>query len=404
MNHLRLYPFLLILAFSCTQSPEPEDTPPRPPTDMERSLAKASGSFGLSLFRQVSTAEPATNMFISPLSVSLALGMTLNGAAGSTYDSMKAGLELYGLTQEEINGSYRTLSDLLLATDKHVSMEIANAVWYRNTFSVEQDFLNVLSQSFDARVEGIDFASPDAAPTINTWVSDATNQKISEIVKDPIPAEMVLYLINALYFKGNWSTQFDPANTADRPFTLPDNSVKNVPTMHQKGKVLASVGQNEVGLELTYGAGYYRMTFLMPTDGRTIEAFIAGLTEASWDQHIASLSEEDIDIYVPKFRMEYKRELKDDLAALGLGIAFDATRADLTRINPTADLYISKVTHKTFVQVDEMGTEAAAVTAVGVGVTSVPPNVTLNRPFVFAIRDGNTGTLVFIGKVVDPVW
>jgi serpin B len=390
--------------FACSQSPAPDDTPPRPPTETERSLSKAAGSFGLTLFRRVSAAEPAKNTFLSPLSVSLALGMTLNAAQGETYDSMRGALALHGLTQDAINASYQSLTDLLLTTDRTVAMEIANSVWHRNTFFVQPSFTDVLTASFRAKVQALDFSAPSAAPTINAWVADATHDKITTIVPDPISDELVMFLVNAVYFKGNWSTQFDPSRTRSMPFTLSDRSIKDVQMMTRSGNVMAHVDGASAAFELPYGAGYYRMMFLMPTDGRTVEAMASELTDAAWDARVAAMKESKVDVFVPKFRLEYERELKQDLTALGMGIAFEPGRADLRRMNPDAELYISKVQHKTFVQVDEEGTEAAAVTSVGIGVTSAPPSIVLDRPFIFAIREANTGTVVFVGKVVEPKW
>ncbi len=406
MKHPTLPLACVLLLLSCSNSPvDTEQEPVREPTVLEKRLADASQSFGLKLFRQMSSTAATENQFISPVSVALALGMTLNGANTGTYDSMKATLELNGLTQDEINQSYQSLMALLLATDPAVTMDIANSVWYRSNFSVEQTFIDALTAWYSARVQGIDFSAASAAPTINAWVSDATHARITEIVPDPIPPDAVMYLINALYFKGTWTLQFDPTLTRDLTFTKQDGSQITTPFMTMEAPVLAGFAQDGTTvLELSYGAGHFRMTFLLPPTSTTVDAFIAGLTDAAWEAYISSLQEQELMIRVPKFRMEYERSLKEDLGAMGMGIAFNPAGADFTRINPAGQLFISEVKHKTFVQVDEEGTEAAAVTSVEVSLTSMPQYISFDRPFVFAIRDTNSGTVVFIGKMHVPEW
>jgi serpin B len=391
------------LLLACATDPnEPE--PVREPSTMERRIAHASGSFGLTLFRELSAAEPGVNQFVSPVSISLALGMTLNGAGGATYDSMKAVLGLTGLAQDEINASYSSLMQLLHNTDPTVSMHIAQALWYRSTFSVEQPFIDALTASFEARVQGLDFASPSASPTINQWVSDATAGRIPTIVPEQIPPLTMMYLINARSFKGNWAQQFDPARTRAMSFTLANRSTIETPFMTLSGEVRAGFPDDGTTiLELGYGKGYYRMAFMLPPSGTGIDDFIAGLTRARWDSLLASAEETQLVVWIPKFRMAYERSLKSDLTAMGMGAAF-TDAADFHRINPNEQLSITEVQHKTFVQVDETGTEAAAATSVGIGVTSLPRTIMFDRPFVFAIRDANTGTAVFIGKMMEPAW
>ncbi|OGU65200.1 MAG: hypothetical protein A3C56_10145 [Ignavibacteria bacterium RIFCSPHIGHO2_02_FULL_56_12] len=394
----------LLLPISCNKSTEPEPAIGRAFTGDELRLVKSAESFGLKIFRTISAAEPSANQFISPLSISMALGMALNGAGGETFDSMKACLELNGMSEEDINTTYKSLMELLPNLDPKVAVTVANSAWYRNTFTVEPAFFEALTTWFGARVEGLDFSSSTAAPTINGWVSDATNGRITEIVRNPIPAEMVLYLINAVYFKGTWTTKFDPAKSYDGSFTLPNGSKKSVRYMTMNSEVLYGNVDGTQVLELPYSEEVYRMTLLLPPESMSIDAFVEALTATAWNEYVNALASIDIVIAVPKFRMEYERTLNDDLKALGMSNAFDAATCDLTRINPTADLFISEVKHKSFVQVDEEGTEAAAATSIGIGVTSAPQMVAFDRPFLFAIREARSGTILFIGKIVNPDW
>jgi serine protease inhibitor len=341
---------------------------PRDLTAAEQELIESDNAFGLKLFREIHAQEDAgKNLFISPLSVAMALGMTYNGAAGTTYEAMQETLELQGLSLEEVNQSYRSLIDLLAGLDPTVEWLLANSIWYRQTLPVRQEFLDVNSEYFDALVAALDFSHPDAAPTINNWVNEKTNGRIEEIVDDPIPWYVCMYLINAIYFKGDWTVQFDPELTADRPFYLADGSEKQVPMMTYPGVV---------------EAGYYRASI------------------------IADLATTELNVVMPKYTLEYELEMKDVLTALGMGIAFVEGAADFSEICCTpGDVWIGKVKHKTFVDVNEEGTEAAAVTSVEMHFTTDaggPPTVYVDRPFLFVIRERISGAILFMGLIMDP--
>ncbi len=395
-------------ALSACDAAEPEPAePPRALTAPEKALVEANHRFGLKLFRAVSAEEPQENVFLSPLSVSMALGMTLNGAEGATRAEMEAALELAGLSQKEINAAYQSLIGLLGGLDLSVQFSLANSIWYREGFAVEQAFIDTNKEFFDAEVAALDFSSAEAPARINAWVKEKTNGKIEKIVEPPIHPLTMMYLINAIYFKGDWQYQFDREKTEEAPFTLPDGSEKAVPMMTLEEPTLAYYRDERVtAVDLPYGDSLYTMTILLPEgEANSIEALAAGLDEARWSEITGGLHPQELAaLEMPRFKLEYKKRLNDVLKAMGMNKAFDPDSSDFGGINPARkDLHISEVLHKTFVEVNEEGTEAAAVTSVSIGLTSVgPPVVRVDRPFVFAIRENHSGTILFIGQVADP--
>ncbi len=381
---------------------------PRELTVAETKLVEADNRFAFTLFRAVNTQEaPDRNVFISPLSVAMALGMTYNGAAGTTREAMARALELEGMTIEEVNQAYRDLIDLLRTLDPRVELLLANSIWHRPEFTPLPAFLEVNRQFFDADVQALDFARPDAPTVINQWVEDATRGKIPTIVPDPIPDRIVAYLINAVYFKGDWVQQFDKDRTQDEPFRLGNGGTVDVPMMSREEEhaVRLVVGDVTV-LDLPYGGGAYSMTVLLPSEPSGAQPLATELTREQWNSWVVALDSTDIFVSLPKFTLDYAIRLNDVLKALGMAEAFDPCRADFSNmfhVTPDRRFWIDDVRHKTFVDVNEEGTEAAAATSVGIGVTSLPPRVVVDRPFVFAIRERFSGTILFMGKIMNPV-
>jgi serine protease inhibitor len=379
-------------------------------TGLEKSLVRTSNQFGLHLFRTVNQTESSKNVFISPLSVSMALGMTLNGASGTTEEAIRSTLDFSGMTQEEINSSYHSLMELLRNLDPKVEFNIANSIWHRLGFAVEREFIETNQRYFEAIVSGLDFSSPDASNTINQWVDLNTNGKIKQIVSSPTPDYVVMYLIDAIYFKGTWTYQFDKERTSDAPFYLPDGTTRTTKLMQLRGTLPYAETAAYQTVELPYGDSLFSMIVVLPKPGESIEAFVNNLTDDSWSNLKDSLHLELGTVYLPKFKLEYEKALNDALTAMGMGIAFDPDRADFRRISQQVyemgeRLFISEVKHKTFVQVDEEGTEAAAVTSVEIGMTSAGPRefvMRVDRPFFFVITERLSGTLLFVGKIVEP--
>ena len=385
----------------------PVAPPPRELTALEKQLVQADNGFGLKLFREVvATAQPEESVFISPLSVSMALGMTLNGAAGETRAAMEQTLALAGLSPQEINESYQSLIDLLRRLDPRVAFRIANSVWYRDGFPFKQAFLDVTSTYFDAEVRGLDFNDPRAVNVINDWVKKSTRGKIEAIVKS-IDPKTVMFLINAIYFKGTWAFKFDKQQTRDDVFYLPDSSQVPVKMMHTEEELPYFENRAVQAVNLPYGNGLFSMLVVLPKPGVDLDSLIAALDGDTWEQWSRRDRQAKVNLAMPKFKLEYEITLNDVLAALGMAVAFDPIQADFTAMwerMGDENLYISEVKHKTFVQVDEEGTEAAAATSVEISVTSAPLVVSMrvDRPFLFAIRENHSGTILFMGKMMRP--
>lgn len=392
----------------CGSNLEPITDLPRDLRVAERALIAADNSFSFKLFHEIDAqADPSENLFVSPLSVAMALGMTQNGAAGTTLDAMRATLELAGMDDLEVNEAYRSLIDLLRDLDPSVEFLLANSIWYRETFAVERAFLDINTTYFDAEIAALDFSSPNAVPTINAWVDEQTGGKIPEIVDAPIPNDVIMYLINAIYFKGDWTHQFDRDDTRPAPFQLADGTTVVVDMMSRDETPMLYHSGAEVQIaDLPYGGGAYRMTIVLPGSPAGIDDLAANLTQSRWDAWVAELDSSDLQLALPRFGLEYEIALEDALSALGMEEAFcDSRHADFSRLYGPArpgQVCITRVKHKTFIEVNEEGTEAAAATAVEVGVVSVPPSVRVDRPFLFVIRERLSGTILFIGKVMDP--
>ncbi|MFA5669050.1 MAG: serpin family protein [Balneolaceae bacterium] len=395
-----------VLASCSNQITEPADIieVPKEVTFAEKKLSKSSQSFSFNLFQKVVAEEDEKeNVFISPLSVSMALGMTINGAKKETYRQMRETLALQGLEMEEINEGYKLLAERLKTADKKVKLQIANSVWSKKGFTVEDDFSQRLEKYFDAEATELDFTDPESVNTINKWVAENTNGLIDEII-DGIPHGMVMYLINAVYFKGDWTHPFNEKQTHERSFFLENNEKVIVEFMSQERAYNTYFSEEVNMIDATYGDSLYSMTLMMPTDHNLpLNDFITNsLTKQNFDNWISKLTYGEVQFSLPKFEMEYDVTMNNVLKSMGMEDAFSEIEADFTGINKGGKLSISEVKHKAFITVDEKGTEAGAATSVGVGITSMPPSFTANRPFVFLIREQKTGAIIFMGKVGNP--
>ena len=396
-----LLPVLILQ--SCNDSP----TSPNPPqfrelTANEKNIVQSDNVFSHKIFKQVAKAETGQNIFISPLSISMALGMTLNGANGTTYEAMQNTLEFQDLSLEEINQSYQSLIQLLSGADPKVIFQIANSVWYRQIFTFEQDFIERVQTYFNALVQGLDFNDPDAKNIINQWVNQKTNGRIKAIV-DFIDPNDVMFLINAIYFKGIWTYQFDKDLTRDDYFTLNDGTQKPCKMMVQNGDFQYFANSDFQAVDLPYGAGNFRMSILLPNPLFNIDSLIAQFNQQNWDMWMGSFSKSSGILKLPKFTMEYKIKLNDVLSDLGMAVAFN-DQADFTKMSPPGNLFISRVKHKTFVKVNEEGTEAAAVTSVAITLTSSGGEFAMrvDRPFIFVIHEKRSKAILFMGKIIEP--
>jgi serine protease inhibitor len=376
---------------------------PRGFTVQEARLADASVGFGLRLYQQVSTAETKPNLLVSPLSASMALGMALNGANNTTLDAMRSALGFGTLTEAEVNQAYKGLIAQLLARDAKIEFNLANSLWHERTFTVNQPFIDAARNFFDAEVTALNFRDAASPRVISTWAENETGGRIKDLITSIDPAE-ILFLVNAVYFKAPWSTPFDPRSTRDAAFTREDGSTVNVPTMMRDGSFRWFRNNDVIALELPYADSAFSMVIMLPAAGRALAPLHGRLNTTWWQTVMDSVRSSRVMVFLPKFKFEYAKKLNDPLSAMGMAIAFDKARADFYRIADVRPerIYISRVEHKTFIDVHELGTEAAAATAVGFGVTSLPPTLEFNRPFLFAIRERSSGAILFIGRVGDP--
>lgn len=391
-----------LLMAGCSSEVTSPRQPPRDLSKSETQVVAADNSFGLQLMNALNAGKRDGNVVVSPLSVSMALGMTLNGARAGTLEAMRSSLGLQGMTETQINEAYRGVIDLLQGLDPKVSFGVANSIWYRSGFQARAEFLDLNRRFFDADATAIDFSDPGAAGTINGWVEEKTKGRIKTIVPDPIPSALVMYLINAIHFKGAWSTRFDPAKTREADFRRPDGSTVRAQMMNRNGKVSYLSNERYSAIDLPYGDGGFSMTVLLPAEGRSADELLAGMDAGEWADLPSRFTEQEVPVSLPKFTVEYGEMLNNVLKGLGMSVAFSGA-ADLSGIaGEPGELYISEVRHKTFIEVNEEGTEAAAATSVGISRTSLGPSMNVNRPFIFAIREHHSGAVLFIGKIADP--
>jgi len=406
-NLISIFLLISLTAFiSCNQTENnPVGTSGGNLSVIERSVIASGNSFGFNLFNKINDSEPNKNVFISPFSVSMAFGMVLNGADGPTLDSLKKVLGHEGISMDDINNSYKNISAVLTNLDTKVVFKNANSIWYMNDFPVLQEFIDDNINFFNADVSALDFSSPSAVQAINGWVNTKTHTKIPTIIEE-IPAEIVMYLINAIYYKGTWTYQFDPQNTQDASFTCADGSTVSCKLMEQEATFAYYSDAGMQVIDLPYGDRKFSMTVILPSASTSIDQFASALTQDQWNAIAVKLDSAEVVLSLPKFKLEYKKKLNDELKALGMGLAF-SDFADFSRISQKYGLKISEVLHKTFVEVNEEGTEAAAVTSIGMELTGTggpsKPYMRVDHPFIFAIREHQSGTIIFIGKIVNPV-
>jgi len=408
---LFVFAALIILCFvfvQCSDKSTDTDVPDGPQhpsasdiTASDKSLAQADNVFGMKLFHELLGHAGDENIFISPLSVSLALTMAYNGADGITKDAMHTALELNDMTPDEVNQSSRNLIDVLTAIDPSVTFNIANSIWYRQGLPVEQEFIDVNSEYLYADVNEADFSDGNTADVINGWVSENTRGKITQIIDADALPDLIMLLLNAIYFKGSWSDKFDADLTETADFTLADNNQVSCNMMIKDGTFDHYYSPEFQAVRLPYGAdSMFNMVAVLPGDAADIATFGAQFDFDDWKTVLSNLHPYDCVLGLPRFKIEYEKSLVGPLVALGMGSAFDAA-ADFGNMVPGMSLALSEVRHKTYVEVNEEGTEAAAVTGVIVS-TSLPPMIYFDRPFLVFIYEKTSGAIIFAGRVMNP--
>ncbi len=371
----------------------------------------ASGNLNsINLFSEIAGEEfskgKSVNTIISPLSLYIALGMVWNGADGQTKEEIQRFLSLEGISEDEVNNFFKKMVETLPLTDSKVKLSIANSIWHDKNLLVYEDFKKKNANYFYSSIEPLDFTSPLSVGIINKWCSDKTNGIINKII-DQIDPQEVMFLINALYFKAPWKTPFKPSETVSAPFYPRGGPTVNVQMMSLSGTFRFFESSGFKAVTLPYGNGAFSMILILPHTGKWVTDVANELKDPSmWVSLLGNSTESKAYIKIPKFKFEYEVQLDSYLKKLGMTKSFSPIEANFTKIANVGDrkLYISRVLQKAAIEVNEEGSEAAAVTAIGVGVTSVPAmkEFIADKPFIFAITENSTGTVLFIGKVENP--
>jgi serine protease inhibitor len=413
MRKLSTFLSFAAIALAAIQCQPSEDIEPNLPDlsplqTIELNTVQGGNNFAFDLFRNVVDSEPkSTNVFVSPFSVSMALAMASNGANAELRADMATILGYANLSQSEVNSAFKSLESRVQKMDNRVQFNNANSVWYRNGKVVKNSFVEVLKNYFKAEIRGEDFQNPQTVNKINNWVSNKTQGKIPSII-DQINPDHVMFLINALYFKADWKIPFDPKETQNRPFYLSAGQTVEVPTMKaKKGNFRYGSFRGFELLDIPYGNGQFSMTVIMPVhngSGIDLDYHIKTLNVHSLNEFLESSAEVSYELYFPKFKVEYEVTLNSALTEMGMGAAFNGINGGFSEIfDDTQHYIIDEVKHKTFIEVNEQGTEAAAVTSIGIEVTSLPSAIRVNRPFLYLIREKHTDAILFIGKMENPL-
>ena len=381
---------------------------------VSKDVVKANNDLGMKLFNALASEETGKNMMISPLSISIAMAMVTNGATGESLDEMKEVLGFGEMELGSVNEQFMQLIASLVEADKDLVLEIANSVWMDDVFApdVKQDFVDVLTNFYDAAFFTEDFQDEATVGRINSWVSEKTHEKIDKVINE-IGPNTIMYLINAIYFKAAWTTSFDKDSTYEGTFMLSDGSEGKADYMgfsyDQEEPEFYSYSadwSDENGysvVRIPYGRGVFAFYGIVPgySNKTNIDKFIEEIAENGFDSYISQLEERSFPVQLPKFKFAYEKSLVDVFKGLGMEKAFvDGALMNIAG-EPHAP-FISDIYHKTFIEVNEEGTEAAAVTVVEVGDNAMPSGFYANRPFVFVIRDDRTGSILFVGKVENP--
>ena len=384
-----------------------DGTRPLPPRGAPRGdarLAAANLGFGLRLFKELAAEQPKDNVFISPTSVALALAMTYNGAAGETKTAMAQTMGVQSLSDDEFYRANAVLVSELDKPEQTADLSIANSLWLDQHFAMKQEFLTANSGSYGAQVANLDFAARNAAQVINGWVSEQTHGKIATVVTSQILRDHAqLALLSTAYFKAHWTRRFDASETREAEFTLADGGAKTVQMMSLDKELPYLKGSTFQAVRLDCGAGRFAMLVLLPDEGSDLGALIAALGSDEWEALLSGLKDQTGLLELPRFQVEGDFGLKQSLSALGLGVAFGPD-ADFSGITSHRPMYLSLARHRSSLTVNEEGVEAGAATILG-GPPGMPRpafRMIVDRPFLCAICDSATGTILFLGAIVDP--
>lgn len=367
-------------------------------TAAQQAQVENSNEFAWKFFKEVSKGEQQ-DVFVSPLSVTYALGMLANGAVGDTQKEILEGLEFRSGKVDDINSLCHQLMMEAPKLDKSTKVSMANAVVANKNKPLQPDFKNVVEKQYQALVTNQDFSSPATLSFINLWASELTHGMVPQLL-DRVNPDAVTYLLNALYFKGIWYRQFDKKRTQEESFTQADGKKLTVKMMHQRERFFAAENDNYQTVVLPYGNGSYEMVVLLPREGKDLSSLLQTMDAKKWKDNLKSTYSSKVDLKLPRFTSAYTRELNDVLKLLGMNTMFERGKADLTKMS-MVKAFVSMVLQKAKIEVDEEGSKAAAVTVVGTAPTATAPSKPIlfhaNRPFMYAIVEHSTGTIFFMG-------
>jgi len=397
---LKLITMIILLAYTltflgCQKSETKNDLQ----TTFNEEMIEANQKFALNIFKTLQVEEKGKDIFISPFSISTALTMVLKGAKGETLEEMRRVLELNDISESDINIYYKDILENLNNYEGNIELAIRNSVWIKKGESIEQEFIDDMENIFSSYVKELDFSKTESIETINSWIEEATNEKIKDMLKQTIPPDVIMYLINAIYFNEDWKYQFDEDKTFTTEFASENGDAINVDMMNSKMNIDYYKEDKFQAVRLPYNEKDLSMLVFLPQEAIKIGDFISNFDLEILNKTLTNLEIfEELIVQIPKFKIEYGTKLLNDpLKSLGMNLPFSA-QADFSRIRE--GLMISRVMHKSFIEVNEQGSEAAAATIVELQETAAlePEIFRADRPFIFLIYDQNSSSILFIGK------
>jgi serpin B len=403
MTRIALFMVFVVSLSNCDLLNNDEEPQVKTFNQKSKEVLKSTDRFGWELLKTINKeTEKGENIVISSLSVLQALGMTTNGAAGTTRDQMLEVMDFGDVPT--MNDAFKNIREVLHSADPKVEVEVANSVWYKQNLPAKDSFRKSVEHYYNATSRGLDFSDKEGSKNIiNDWVNEKTRGKIPSII-DEIKDAQHMFLVNAVYFLGKWKYQFDKSVTRDSPFHLSDATQLEVPMMNQESDLDYFEGEECRAVKLPYGNGSFYMIIALPNTENGVEQLINNMSTEKWNTVLAGMNEQTLALYMPRFELECKYELNGTLQKMGMELPFAPNGADFSNMIDV-QVFIDEVMHKTYIKADEEGTEAAAATSVGISVTSVgagPISFRVDRPFLFAIAEEESGAILFSGKIENP--
>lgn len=409
MSVIALFVLLLTACGTANQDPidQDDDSNVSSSENIDQTIIDANNQLGFDLLSTIESDENG-NTFISPTSLFMALSMVYNGADGETRQEMVDTLQLDEIEGDQLNQANASLLAIMNDDSRQAELKMGNSIWLNQEFQFQNDFLENNQHYYHAEMQEIGVADGKSADQINKWVSEATNEKIDQIVDVPLNPDIVAMLINAVYFQGTWTYPFDENRTEEHAFHLEDGSTKNVPLMTLKKNFMYMENGDFQAISLPYGDDEeMSMQIFLPNEDKNIADLQDNLTNKDWKKWKSEFQEQEGTIMLPKFQLEFEASLSKALESLGMKTAFDERQADFSKmVEEDVQIWISEVKQKTFIDVNEEGTEAAGTTSVDIVTTSAqidPPfEMKVDRPFFMTITDEKTGALLFMGTILNP--